>query len=95
VDQVCRTYTDWDLVAFLQLGVQMNKSKNDLRQDGEQLISTRQHIRAYTSAMASWIKAYIVRLREVAAAAAVPLQSAETVVDPPEDVDGANGECFS
>jgi hypothetical protein len=89
VDLACRNSTDWDLFEFLELGVEMMKCKNDLGQGRARGgFSHRQHIKAYTSAMASWIKVYIVNVRKVAAAAAaVPLQAAGTVVNPTKAVD--------
>jgi hypothetical protein len=64
------------------MGAGLVKCKNDLGQEWEQLSSTRQHMLAYISAMASWIKAYIIRLGPVVAAAAVPAQAGEIAADP-------------
>ena len=77
MDLACRTHTGMDLTLLLQLGI-LVECKNVPRIEWEQLFSTKQHIKAYTSAMASWVKAYIIRLTPVAAAAAMPITAAAT-----------------
>jgi hypothetical protein len=72
MDMICRSHTDMNLVRFLQMGAALMNCKIDLGQDWKQLFSTSQHLKAYTSAMVSWIKAYIIRLCSVAAAVATP-----------------------
>ena len=58
-------FPTWNL-----LGSGTVRCKNQLLRQGQaELFATKQHIKAYTSAMASWVKAYITRLILVAAAA--------------------------
>ena len=69
MDLACRTHTSMELSDLLRLGVLVD-CKNFLGNEWQELFSTKQHIKAYTSAMASWVKAFIIRLPPVMAAAA-------------------------
>ena len=71
VDLACRTHTSMKLSFLNLLGDGVVRCKNQLLFQGQlELLATKQHIKAYTSAIASWVKAYITRLSPVAAAAA-------------------------